>query len=551
VNLLVREDRAAELRQTSTSWPSCYLNHRQLGILDLLATGGFSPLTGYMGRGDYEAVCSSMRLASGRLWPVPVVLDVSSEVAAMLGEGSILALRDPEGVLLAALHVDDVWTPSEDEELWALFGTTDRRHPGAAELCQRQSQLVGGRVEALQRPMWPDFSTLRRSPGEVRAEFDRLGWQRVIATEPDDPPHRAEQEFLVGVARAEGARILLQPWVRPGLPDADSHAQVRAVAAARDAYPPDMAALSVLPLAPLANGLRQQLWRATIQKNFGCTHSVVKRDEDREGDPVGDAAVYGYAPEIGITLVPYVPPVYVRERDAYVRAGDVPAGSTVLRLSRSEVREQLARGQALPPWFAAPAVHAELSRRHPPRHRRGFTVFFTGLSGSGKSTIANRLLVRMLDRSERTVTLLDGDLLRKHLSPELGFSRPHREINVRRIGFVAAEITKHGGIAICAPIAPYAAGREEVRGMVEAVGGFTLVYVATPLEECERRDRKGLYARARAGLIESFTGISDPYEPPDGAGVIVDTGRLTAEAAVDRIVEHLEREGYLEPRRAR
>jgi sulfate adenylyltransferase len=307
-----------------------------------------------------------------------------------------------------------------------------------------------------------------------------------------------------------------------------------------------MAALSLLPLASLGQGLRQDLWHATIQKNFGCTHSVVKSDAD--GTPL--AAVQGYAQELGITLLPYAPPVYVKELNAYVPAAEVPAGATVLSLSRVEVREQLARGEPMPGWFAAPGVLGELARRHPPRHRRGFTVFFTGLSGSGKSTIANRLLVRLLERNERTVTLLDGDLLRKHLSSELGFSRSHREINVRRIGFVAAEITKHGGIAICAPIAPYAAGREEVRSIVEAVGGFTLVYVATPLDECERRDRKGLYARARAGLIESFTGVSDLYEPPADAEVSIDTGQLTPEAAVDTIVGHLEREGYLEPRSA-
>ena len=551
VSLIVGQERADELRRASASWPSWDLNHRQLGVLDLLVTGGFSPLTGFMNRRDYDAVCSGMRLASGRLWPLPVVLDISSEVAARLGEGAILALRDPEGVLLAVLHVDEVWTPDVEEEQRALFDTTDRRHPGAAEVCQRQTQLVGGRIEGLQRPTWSDFHGLRLSPGEVRAEFDRLGWNRVVGTEPDDPPHRAEQEFLASMARAEGVRILMQPWVPPGLPDAESYAQVRAFVAAREAYPPGMAALSVLPLAPLGEGLRQQLWRATIQKNFGCTHSVVKCDEARDEGRALPAAVQGYARELGMTLVPYAPPVYVRDLNAYVQAEDVPAGATVLQLSRSDVREQLARGEALPHWFAAPAVLGELARRHPPRHRRGFTVFFTGLSGSGKSTIANRLLVRLLERNERTVTLLDGDLLRKHLSSELGFSRPHRETNVRRIGFVAAEITKHGGVAICAPIAPYAAGREEVRRIVEAVGGFTLVYVSTPLEECERRDRKGLYARARAGLIESFTGISDPYEPPDAADVLVDTGRLTPEAAVDRIIDHLEREGYLEPRSAR
>jgi sulfate adenylyltransferase len=551
VSLIVGQERVDELRQASASWPSWDLNHRQLGVLDLLVTGGFSPLTGFMNRRDYDAVCSGMRLASGQLWPMPVVLDISSEVAARLEAGANLALRDPEGVLLAALHVDEIWTPNRDEEALTLFGSTDRRHPGVAEVYQRQTHLVGGRVEGLQRPVWPDFHGLRLSPGEVRAEFDRPGWDGVVGIEPDDPPHRAEQEFLIGVARAQGVHVLLQPWLRPGLPDADSHAKVRALVAAREAYPPGMASLSLLPLAPLGEGLRQQLWHATIQKNFGCTHSVVKRVEGHEEGWAQQTAVLGYAQELGMTLVPYEPPVFVRDLNAYAQVADVPAGATVLRLSRAEVRERLARGEALPQWFAAPAVLGALARRHPPRHRRGFTVFFTGLSGSGKSTIANRLLVRLLERDERTVTLLDGDLLRKHLSSELGFSRPHREINVRRIGFVAAEITKHGGVAICAPIAPYAAGREEVRRIVEAVGGFTLVYVATPLDECERRDRKGLYARARAGLIESFTGISDPYEPPDAADVMVDTGQLTPDAAVDTIVDHLEREGYLEPRSAR
>jgi sulfate adenylyltransferase len=251
--------------------------------------------------------------------------------------------------------------------------------------------------------------------------------------------------------------------------------------------------------------------------------------------------------ELGVKVRPFRNMVYLEDRDRYVPEDEVPPAAHVKKLSETELRLHLAEGREIPQWFTSSVVAQELQRTYPPRQKQGFTIFLTGLSGAGKSTIANVLLVKLLERGDRRVTLLDGDLVRKHLSSELGFSKEHRDLNIRRIGFVASEVTKNGGIAICAPIAPYDSTRKEVRDMVEKGGGFVLVHVATPIEICERRDRKGLYAKARAGKIQQFTGISDPYQVPNDAEVAIDTAKLTPEEAAEKILAFLEREGYVRP----
>ncbi|SRR6266511_1379101 len=557
VNLLADPQRAADLQAASRTWPSWDLTPRQLCDLELLANGGFSPLRGFMARADYESVRDRMRLADGTLWTMPITLDVAEAVATSLVPGSMLALRDPEGVMLAALHVEEVWTADRVAEAEAVFGTTNHEHPGVATLLERSHPyLVGGRIEAIHLPAHYDFRSLRLTPAELRAEFARLGWSRVVAFQTRNPMHRAHQELTSRAARETGANLLIHPVVgmtKPG--DVDHYTRVRCYQSILATYPPHMAKLSLLPVAMRMGGPREAVWHAIIRKNYGCTHFIVGRDHAGPGSDSSGRPFYGpydaqellrrHEDELGVEMVPFQNMVYVQELDRYFPEDQVPARATVLNLSGTELRRRLQRGADIPRWFSFPEVARELQRTHPPRTRQGFTVFFTGLSGSGKSTTANALLVKLLERGGRPITLLDGDLVRKHLSSELGFSKEHRDINIRRIGFVASEITKNGGVAICAPIAPYASVRREVRAIIEPSGGFVLVYAATPLEVCEQRDRKGLYAKARAGLIPRFTGISDPYEPPEDAEVVLHTEKMSPEQAADLVIQHLEVEGFL------
>ena len=556
-NLIVSSGRAAELREESRHWPSWDLTERQLCDLELLLNGGFSPLAGFLNRRDYESVCSGMRLADGTLWPIPVVLDLPEPVVQKLGPGASLALRDPEGVMLAALRVEDVWQPDRALEAQQVYGSANREHPGVAHLLDRTHPwYAGGTLEGIQLPAHYDFRELRLGPAELRAEFARLGWRRVVAFQTRNPMHRAHQELTLRAAKEVEANLLIHPVVgmtKPG--DVDHYTRVRCYHALLPYYPAHTAKLSLLPLAMRMGGPREGVWHAIIRKNHGCTHFIVGRDHAGPGKASDGKWFYGpyaaqelleqHEAELGVQIVPFKMMVYLSDRDAYVPEDQVPAGIQPLSISGTELRDRLAHGRDIPTWFTFPEVVRELRRTHPPRHRQGFTVFFTGLSGSGKSTIANVLLVKFLEMGGRPVTLLDGDLVRKHLSSELGFSKEHRDINIRRIGYVASEITKNGGIAICAPIAPYDSVRREVRRMIEPLGGFVLVHMATPLEVCESRDRKGLYAKARAGLIKEFTGISDPYEAPENAEVTIDTTELTPEEAAQEIILHLERGGYV------
>jgi sulfate adenylyltransferase len=556
-NLMVDAERASRLKTESRDWPSWDLTPRQLCDVELLLNNGFSPLRGFLGRADYEAVRDTLRLADGTLWPMPITLDVPAELAGKLGAGARLALRDPEGVLLAVLNVEDVWQPDRTQEAQAVFATTDPLHPGVAHLLQRSHPwYVGGRLEGLALPVHYDFSELRLSPAELRAEFARLGWRRVVAFQTRNPLHRAHQELTVRAATQVSGNVLIHPVVgmtRPG--DVDHYTRVRCYEALMPRYPQGTAKLSLLPLAMRMGGPREALWHAIIRKNYGCTHFIVGRDHAGPGKDAGGRPFYDpyaaqelvktHEQELGVGLVPFREMAYVADLDTYVPEDEVPAGSRVLTISGTELRRRLAEGREIPDWFTFPEVAAELRRSYPPRHRQGFTVFFTGLSGAGKSTIASALMVKLLEMGGRPVTLLDGDLVRKHLSSELGFSKEHRDINIRRIGYVASEITKNGGIAICAPIAPYDRVRKEVRGMIDPLGGFILVHLSTDLAVCEGRDRKGLYAKARAGLVANFTGVSDPYEAPTDAEVTIDTAETSPAEAVQEIILRLERDGFI------
>jgi len=558
VNLIAPSDRINELKTHSREWPSWDLTPRQLCDLELLMSGGFSPLRGFMTRADYDGVCHKMRLASGVLWPMPITLDVTEDFAKRLQPGSTkIALRDAEGVMLAVLHVEEVWQPDRKAEAKSVFNTTSTVHPGVDYLLNKgNAWYVGGRIEGAQMPSHYDFRGLRLTPAELRAEFSRLGWRRVVAFQTRNPMHRAHQELTFRAAKQVEANLLIHPSVgmtKPG--DVDYFTRVRCYQLLIAKYPPATVKLSMLPLAMRMGGPREAIWHAIIRKNHGCTHLIVGRDHAGPGKDSNGKPFYGpyeaqevfkeHEADIGVTMVPFNMMVYLEDHDQYVPEDEVKNGARVLNISGTDLRDRLNQGRDIPAWFTYPEVVHELRRSYPPRHKQGVTIFFTGLSGSGKSTIANVLRTKFLETGGRPVTLLDGDLVRKHLSSELGFSKEHRDINIRRIGYVASEITKNGGIAICAPIAPYDAVRKQLREMIEPLGGFILVHVATPLEVCEQRDRKGLYAKARAGILKEFTGISDPYEEPKDAEVVINTTDLSPEEAAQEIILHLEREGFI------
>jgi sulfate adenylyltransferase len=533
--------RAGELKAHAKAIPSWSLNPRQIADLELILSGAFSPLRGFMGRLDYEGVCREMRLADGTFWPLPVTLDVSADVAQGLEPGGPLALRDAEGVLVAVLRIDEVWQPNAEQDARALFGTADPEHPGARRLMRETgAYYVGGRVEGVTAPHHYDFVELRATPLDLRGRFAKWGWRKVAAFHTDEPMHRAEHELTLAAARELEANLLVQLGV--GLDaywDTGHYSRVRCLESAMRTYPHGTAHLNLLPLVPRGAGARDVLLSAVVAQNYGCSHLVVRGSTVGAPDSAQERAA-----ALAVKLVRAPERVYLPDRGAFVAADTVREGAAK-GLSAAELAERLAWDREVPAWFSFPDVIQELRRTYPPRARQGFTVFFTGLPSSGKSTLANVLLVRLLEIGGRPVTLLDGDIVRKHLSSELGFSREHRNLNIRRIGFVASEITKNGGIAICAPIAPYDALRKEVRAMIEPCGGFLLVHVATPLETCEQRDRKGLFAKARAGIVKEFTGISDPYEVPQDADMAIDTSELSPEECVQSILLHLEKEGFV------
>ena len=548
----------AELEKVGArDYPSWDLTDRQVCDLELLLNGAFSPLDGYLSREDYEHVLATMRLPTGVVWPIPINLDVSREFAAGLREGDRIALRDPEGVLSATMEVSDSWEPDKAAEARSVFGTEDEHHPGVHFLKHRAGNVyLGGKLRGVEPPMHYDFKILRDSPSELRGRFRKLGWRKVVAFQTRNPMHRAHQELTFRAARECEANLLLHPVVgmtRPG--DIDHYTRVRCYEHMLKHYPEQTTALSLLNLAMRMAGPKEALWHAIIRKNYGCTHLIVGRDHAGPGAAANGEAFYEpyaaqqllqeYEKEIEVTLVPFKEMVYVEQKAQFVPEDETTPDMTVLRVSGTEFRRRLREGLEIPAWYSYPEIIEELRKAHPPRHLQGFTVFFTGLSGSGKSTIANALLVKLLEIGTRRVTLLDGDVVRKHLSSELGFSREHRDINILRIGYVASEITKYGGVAICAPIAPYTATRRRVRDMIEPFGGFVEIHVATSLEVCEARDRKGLYAKARAGTLKEFTGISDPYEEPQTPEMRIDTRSLSPDLAAHRILVKLESLGYV------
>jgi len=557
VNGYLDDDLVPAAKKEAQDLPSWDLNQRQLCDIELILNGGFSPLAGFMGKADYDAVCSDLRLADGTVWPMPITLDVTEEFAETIAEGTSVTLRDPEGVVIAILDVDSNWTADKLSEAEQVLGSTDELHPAVDYLVNRSNPVyLGGRLRGIEAPGHYDYQSLRDTPAELRAQFKANGWTRVVAFQTRNPMHRAHQELTFRAAKDLEANLLIHPVVgmtKPG--DIDHYSRVRCYEHILAEYPEQTTDLSLLPLAMRMGGPREAVWHAIIRKNYGCTHFIVGRDHAGPGQDSNGNDFYGpydaqellkkYEDEIGIKMVPFEMMVYVEERAEYAPVSQVSESETVLNISGTEFRRRLNEGLDIPKWFSYDPVVEELRKTKPPRHKQGFAVFFTGLSGSGKSTIANALMIKFLERGGRATTLLDGDLVRKHLSSELGFNKEHRNINITRIGYVASEIVKNRGIAICAPIAPYSATRRIVREMIDTYGGFIEVFVNTPLEECEKRDRKGLYALARKGVIKEFTGISDPYEEPTNAELEIDTTQHTVEEEVQKVLLKLENMGYL------
>ena len=557
VSLLAEGDAAVALRAEASRLPSLVISDRAACDLELLATGGFSPLDRFMGRRDHERCLAEMRLAGGALFPIPVALPVEREAAPRLD--SRVALRDARNEILAVLTVEEIYEWDRAATAQGAFGTLDARHPLVAEM-QRWGPLnVSGRLEVLALPAHYDFKELRLTPAQTRARLAALGRANVVAFQTRNPLHRVHEELTKRATEKVDGVLLLHPSVgmtKPG--DVDHFTRVRTYRAiAEGHYAPGRILLSLLPLAMRMAGPREALWHAIIRRNHGANHFIVGRDHAGPGNDSTGKPFYGpydaqelvakHTDELGVGMVPFSELTYLPDEDRYEEISRVATGVRTASISGTQVRDQyLNAGVALPEWFTRPEVAGILGETYPPRHRQGVCVWFTGLSGSGKSTTADALVSMLLEHG-RQVTVLDGDVVRTHLSKGLGFSKEDRDTNIRRIGFVASEIVRHGGVVVTAAISPYRHTRAECRALV---GGeqFIEVFVDTPLEVCEARDTKGLYAKARRGELTGFTGINDPYETPTAAEITLDTVRRSVADNARAILDELQRRGFVRGR---
>jgi sulfate adenylyltransferase len=555
VDLQVDEARAAEMKATAKDHASLTLDERGLCDLELLAVGGFSPLRGFMDKADYDRVVAEMRLSDGTLWPLPITLPVTPGNG--IATGKPLALRDVYGNLLAFLHVEEIYAYNKADEARCAYGSTDKKHPSVAYLERQGSHYAAGRLEVLRTPPHYDFTELRRTPEQLREHFAALGWTRVVAFQTRNPLHRAHEELTKRAAEQIDGGLLIHPVVgvtKPG--DVDHFTRVRCYRALVDNYyEPGTVVLSLLPLAMRMAGPREVLLHAIIRRNHGCTHFIVGRDHagpgvDSTGKPfyppyAAQESMAQHQAEIGMEMVDFKQMVYLPDDDRYSPVDEVPTGVRTADISGTEVREKyLAKGLQLPEWFSRPAVAEILNETSPPRFRQGLTIWFTGLSGSGKSTVAHALVERLAEFG-RNVSFLDGDEIRTHLSKGLGFSKEDRDENINRVGYVAGLVAQHGGTTLCAVISPYRGPRDNARKASR--GNFVEIFCDTPIDVCEQRDVKGLYAKARAGQIKGFTGVDDPYEAPLNPEVALDTSKLSVQQCVDTIVDKLLALGYILP----
>jgi len=555
--LVVSETERDSLISQAVHFKSWDMTHRQICDIELLLNGAFSPLTGFLNQVDYDSVVEHGQLDDGQLWPMPVNLDIDVEFSKTIKIGETIVLRDPEGLAIALLDIEDIWQPNKLKEAEHVFQTIDDSHPGVDYLINTAGSIyVGGKLRGIELPVHHDYRDDRHTPNQLRTIFDKNGWQRIVAFQTRNPLHRAHQELTLRAMEEIDGNLLIQPVVgmtKPG--DIDHHTRIKCYNRALASYKSDSALISLLPLAMRMGGPREALWHALIRKNYGCTHFIVGRDhagpgKDKSGNPfyLPDAARdYAIAHEkrAGIRILSFDEMVYSEKQARYIRANEAKPDEKLHRLSGTDLRNLLNNGEPIPSWFTLPGIADELRKAHPPLNQQGFTLFFTGLSGSGKSTLANIVETRLLELTGRRATMLDGDLVRKHLSAGLGFSREDRDRNILRIAFVAGEAVKHGGIAICAPIAPYEETRKQARELVSQFGQFIEIHLATELKVCEQRDRKGLYAKARAGIIKGFTGIDDPYEEPVNPELRIDTAKYSAAEGAELIVDYLISKGFV------
>ena len=554
MDLRVPDGERAEVKEHAGRLPSIQISERAACDLELLATGAFSPLDRFMGPADFERVVSDMRLASGAVFPIPITLPVDPE--DLSGVGGEIALRDRRNNLLAVMDVEEIFPWDRVRTAREVFGTVDARHPIVAEMFRWGELNVSGRLRVFDLPRHYDFPRLRLTPQETRSRLEAIGRANVVAFQTRNPLHRVHEELTKrAIERVDGV-LLLHPVVgmtKPG--DVDHFTRVRTYQALAKYYDPDRFLLALIPLAMRMGGPREALWHALIRRNYGANHLIVGRDHAGPGSDSSGRPFYGpydaqhmvaqYAEEIGVAMVPFERMVYVPDEDRYEEEGSLSQAQRTASISGSQVREDyLDKGRTLPEWFTRPEVARILHDAYPPRRKQGVCLWFTGLSGSGKTTTANILKV-MLEESGRQVTVLDGDVVRTNLSKGLGFSKEDRDINVRRIGFVAAEIVRHGGAVVCAAVSPYRATRNDVRNLV-GKERFVEVFVDTPLEVCEARDEKGMYAKARRGELKSFTGIDDPYEAPEHPEIRLETVGVAPEDNARRIVGWLHGLGFVE-----
>jgi len=554
VDLIVPEAARPELYARANRLPSVQVSERALYDLELLATGGFAPLDRFMSQANYTRVVDEMRLTNGQLFPMPVILPVERTAAVRLDRD--IALRDARNELLGILTVEQAYDWDRAAMAQQTVGSQDVRHPLVAEMQGWGDVALSGRLQILALPERHDFRELRLTPAQTRAALDALGAGTVVAFQTRNPLHRAHEELTKRAAAAVGGVLLLHPVVgmtKPG--DVDYYTRVRSYKVLVDRYyEPGRVLLALLPLAMRMAGPREAVWHALIRRNYGASHFIVGRDHASPGLDSAGKPFYGaydaqelvtrFAQELGMGVLPFGEMMYLPDEDRYEEVSRIPRTARTASISGTQVREEfLSAGQKLPAWFTRPEVAQILMDTYPPRHRQGVCVWFTGLSGAGKSTTAEILTMLMLERG-RQVTVLDGDVVRTHLSKGLGFSKDDRDTNIRRIGFVAAEVVRHGGVAVAAAVSPYRATRDEVRHMVGS-DHFVEVFVDTPLEVCERRDSKGVYAKARRGEITGFTGIDDPYEAPEDPTIVLETVVSTPEQNARRVLEYLERQGFV------
>ena len=554
IDLVVTGAERADLIKLAGTYPTIRLTPRQNHDLELLAVGAFSPLDRFMGQADYNAVLNDMRLVNGTVWPIPITLNIEKE--DLPEEGDWVTLRDVHNQIMAVMKLEEVFRFNWQEEAQKVYGTLDLKHPIVSEMAGWGDLCISGELKVLNLPAYDDFVDIRLTPAETRARLSEMGNPNVVAFQTRNPMHRVHEELTKRASEQIGGSLLIHPVVgmtKPG--DVDHYTRVRIYKALVENYYNDQTLLSLLPLAMRMGGPREAVWHAIIRRNYGVNHFIVGRDHAGPGKDSNGEPFYGpydaqellksVEKDVGVKMVPFELVVYLPDEDRYELASQVPDGAKVATISGTQVREDyLAKGITLPEWFTRPETAQILFEAHPPRNKQGFCVWFTGLSGSGKSTIAKRL-TNMLAEYGRNPTVLDGDVVRTHLSKGLGFSKEDRDTNILRISFVAGEIVRHNGTVICAAISPYRQARREARKMVPEEH-FIEVFVDTPLEVCEERDIKGLYAKARAGEIKGFTGIDDPYESPIDAEVVVTTVDHTPQENARKIVDYLIEHGFLQ-----